>query len=77
MSHYITHVWTYGTKIYPRYETVDASSEGPEGLAGPPAWTSSVLGEWLLEHARTISSNGVVDPQADLFAQGFDRWAAS
>ena len=36
-----------------------------------------MIEEWLLEHARTISSNGNVDPHADLFAQGFDRCVVS
>ena len=56
---------------------MEASSEAPDGLAGPPAWTSEVLQEWLLEHALAISPNDSVDPHADLFAQGFDRCAVT
>jgi hypothetical protein len=64
-------------KAYQRYDTVEASSEVPDGLVGPAAWTNEVLQAWLLEHARTISPNDSVDPHADLFAQGFDRCAVS
>lgn len=60
-----------------RYDTVEASSEAPDGLVGPSAWTSGVLEQWLLEHAQAISPNGLVDPHADLFAQGFDRCVMS
>ena len=56
---------------------MEVSSEGPDGLAGPSAWSSEVLEEWLLEHARAISPTDVVDPRTDLFAQGFDRCAVS
>ncbi|KAG9309639.1 putative aminoadipate reductase [Chiua virens] len=62
----------YDGEINTLYETVEASSVSPDGLAGPSAWTSDVLESWLLEHARAISPNGEVDPHADLFAQGFD-----
>ncbi|KAF8555340.1 putative nonribosomal peptide synthetase [Imleria badia] len=60
----------YEVEINALYDTVEASSEA--GLAGPSAWTGEGLEEWLLEHARTISPKGSVDPHADLFAQGFD-----
>jgi hypothetical protein len=56
-----------------RYDTVEASSLSPNGLAGPSAWTSEVLEWWLLEHACAISPGHYVDPRTDLFAQGFDR----
>lgn len=47
-------------------------------MAWPPSsWTSNVLEEWLLEYSRIISPDGLVDPHADLFAQGFDRYAVS
>lgn len=59
-----------------RYETVDASSEAPDGLAAPSAWTTEGLEAWLLEHARIISSKSSIDPQADIFAQGFDRYVS-
>ncbi|KAF8129526.1 acetyl-CoA synthetase-like protein [Boletus edulis] len=62
----------YEAEINALYDTVEASAEAPGGLAGPSAWTSEALEEWLLEHARTISPSGSVDPSADLFAQGFD-----
>ncbi|KAF8120306.1 hypothetical protein EV363DRAFT_1478563 [Boletus edulis] len=62
----------YETEINALYDTVEASAEAPDGMAGPSAWTSEALEEWLLEHARTISSSGSVDPSADLFVQGFD-----
>lgn len=74
MSLNTTCVWTWVLDSS-RYETVEASSEA--GLAGPPAWTSEGLGEWLLEHARVISPKGSVDPHVDLFAQGFDRYVVS
>ncbi|KAF8436597.1 putative nonribosomal peptide synthetase [Boletus edulis BED1] len=62
----------YEAEINTLYDTVEASTEAPDGMAGPSAWTSEVLEEWLLEHARVISSTSSVNPTADLFAQGFD-----
>jgi nucleoside-diphosphate-sugar epimerase len=62
----------YEAEINALYETVDASSEAPDGLAAPSAWTTEGLEAWLLEHARIISSKSSIDPQADIFAQGFD-----
>ena len=53
---------------------MEASSEAPDGLAGPSAWTSEVLQEWLLlEPARAISPNDSIDPHV----VGLDRCAVS
>ncbi|KAF8129542.1 acetyl-CoA synthetase-like protein [Boletus edulis] len=62
----------YEAEINALYDTFEASTDAPDGLAGPSAWTSEVLENWLLEHACTISPSGSVNPSADLFAQGFD-----
>ncbi|KAG6371117.1 male sterility protein-domain-containing protein [Boletus reticuloceps] len=62
----------YEAEINKLYNIVEASAEAPDGMAGPSAWTSEVLEEWLLEHASAISSTSSVNPTADLFAQGFD-----
>ncbi|KIJ16100.1 hypothetical protein PAXINDRAFT_11143, partial [Paxillus involutus ATCC 200175] len=67
----------YETEINALYDTVEASSLSPNGLAGPSAWTSEVLGWWLLEHAWVISPGHYVDPRTDLFAQGFDSLSAT
>ncbi|KAF8838002.1 putative nonribosomal peptide synthetase [Paxillus ammoniavirescens] len=62
----------YEAEINALYDTVEASSLSPNGLAGPSAWTSEVLEEWLLEHASVISHGHHLDSKTDLFAQGFD-----
>lgn len=56
-----------------RYDTVEASSRSPSGLAGPPAWTGEALELWLAGHASAIGPSHHIDPTTDLFAQGFDR----
>ncbi|KIK91581.1 hypothetical protein PAXRUDRAFT_149195 [Paxillus rubicundulus Ve08.2h10] len=67
----------YETEINVLYDAVEASSLSPDGLAGPSAWTSEVLEEWLLEHASVISHGHHLDPSTDLFIQGFDSLSAT
>ncbi|KIJ59318.1 hypothetical protein HYDPIDRAFT_118655 [Hydnomerulius pinastri MD-312] len=62
----------YEAEIDTLYNAVEASSQSPNGLAGPSAWSGEELEEWLTEHASAISSGREIDPDDDLFAQGFD-----
>ncbi|KIJ62360.1 hypothetical protein HYDPIDRAFT_114897 [Hydnomerulius pinastri MD-312] len=62
----------YEAEIDTLYNTVEASSQSPNGRAGPSAWSGEELEEWLTEHASAISSGREIDPDDDLFAQGFD-----
>ncbi|KAH7890598.1 acetyl-CoA synthetase-like protein [Phlebopus sp. FC_14] len=62
----------YESEIDALYEIVEASSQLPHGMTGPSAWTAEALQGWLMEHAAAISSGRKIDPDTDLFAQGFD-----
>ncbi|KAK2461112.1 hypothetical protein APHAL10511_006891 [Amanita phalloides] len=67
----------YEAEINALYDTVEASSEAPDGLSGPSAWTREEIEKWLLDHAATINPNDHIDPHDDLFAQGFDSLSAT
>lgn len=56
-----------------RYETVEASAKESEKVEPPQSWLEGDLEPWLIKHAVDIMSSEIVDPQADLFEQGFDR----
>ncbi|KAF8121589.1 acetyl-CoA synthetase-like protein [Boletus edulis] len=64
----------YETEINTLYEV---SAKAPSGFPGPSAWTSEVLEGWFLNHARAITPGGIINPDADLFAQGFDSLSAT
>ncbi|KAF9223056.1 putative nonribosomal peptide synthetase [Gyrodon lividus] len=62
----------YETEIDVLYDAVEATFQSPNGLAGPSTWTADFLEEWLTDHACTISRGHSINPDTDLFAQGFD-----
>ena len=53
---------------------MDATSWSSSGSIGPSSWTTESILPWLIEHASTIGRGRSLDPYADLFAQGFDRY---
>lgn len=58
-----------------RYDTVEASAKGAENIEPPKSWNSIDLESWLVMHAADIHSGRKLDVEADLFEQGFDRFA--
>ncbi|KAF9223046.1 acetyl-CoA synthetase-like protein [Gyrodon lividus] len=65
-------VKTYESEIDALYNSVEATFQLSNGLAGPPAWTAESLEGWLTEHACAIIPGHTINPGTDLFAQGFD-----
>ena len=65
---------------YPNLTSVGNSYEQAEGSAGtrtdvllPTSWTTKNVENWLIVHAMAVNAGVVVDPDTDLFVQGFDR----
>lgn len=62
-----------------RYELVE-SSTGSEGVSLPADWKEGSVRTWILECARDVVSQShhdrhyEIDPQKDLFEQGYDRY---
>jgi hypothetical protein len=56
-----------------RYETVEGSAKAGNDVPLPTSWTAEDVEEWLKVHAAAVNADKAVDPDADLFAQGFDR----
>ena len=54
-----------------RYETVEASIQA----APPKSWSDVDLESWLVSQAADLHSGKKFDIKADLFEQGFDRYA--
>ncbi|KAF8840152.1 acetyl-CoA synthetase-like protein [Paxillus ammoniavirescens] len=65
-------VKVYETEIDALYNAVEATCQTPDDSAGPSAWTSKVLEEWLMGHAAVVVSGRSINPDTDLFVQGFD-----
>ena len=58
------------------YETI-AQSTNNQGIAPPQTWDAMGLEPWLTEQAQSlVSHEQPISPNADLFQQGFDRYAA-
>ena len=66
---------------HPNLTLVGNSYEHAEGSAGtgtdvllPTSWTTENVESWLIVHAMAVNAGVVVDPDTDLFVQGFDRY---
>ncbi|OJA12694.1 hypothetical protein AZE42_10100 [Rhizopogon vesiculosus] len=58
-----------------RYETVENSTDAGTDVPLPLNWTVEYVKSWLMVHAAAANAGKAVDPETDLFAQGFDRWS--
>jgi hypothetical protein len=56
-----------------RYENVESSNKAGIDVPLPANWTVEDVKRWLMVHAAAANAGKTVDPEADLFAQGFDR----
>ena len=65
---------TFFDHVY-RYYTVQQSGDA-NGIASPETWTVEDVEEWLLEHAKSIMTDGSENLSAsvDIFEHGFDRY---
>ncbi|KAF7293886.1 Acetyl-CoA synthetase-like protein [Mycena chlorophos] len=66
----------YEKEIVELYDTIEASTSAPSDVAPPPSFTAPDLAPWLLAHAEKLSDKRI-DPQRDLFDQGFDSLNAT
>jgi hypothetical protein len=60
-----------------RYEKVESSTRAGIDVPLPMNWTVESVEHWLMVHAAAANADKTVDPETDLFAQGFDRWASA
>jgi len=56
-----------------RYEQVEGSTRAGIDVPLPTNWTAEDVESWLMVHAAAVNADRAVDPEADLFALGFDR----
>jgi len=61
------------TYMSDRYETVENSARAGIDVPLPANWTVEAVQSWLMVHATAANAGKIVDPEGDLFAQGFDR----
>lgn len=59
-----------------RYETVEASAQSVSDVEPPATWGATDVEAWLASQAADINSAHTLDPDADLFSQGFDRYTS-
>ena len=59
-----------------RYKTVEDSTNA-HGVPPPVSWDVQDVRNWLLQHATSVHGDQAVDPERDLFEQGFDRYVDS
>jgi hypothetical protein len=55
------------------YEKVEGSTRIGIDIPLPTSWTAEDVEGWLKVHAAAVNADKEVDPDADLFTQGFDR----
>ncbi|KAG1870691.1 putative aminoadipate reductase [Suillus subalutaceus] len=67
----------YEEEIDALYETVEGSAKAGIDVPLPTSWTAADVEEWLKVHAAAVNADKAVDPDADLFAQGFDSLSAT
>ena len=56
-----------------RYDSVEASATAGIEVPLPSEWTSPQVKDWLMLHSTAVNSETPVNPDVDLFEQGFDR----
>jgi hypothetical protein len=57
-----------------RYEKVEDSTRAGIDVPLPTSWTAEDVEGWLEVHAAAVNADKAVEPDTDLFVQGFDRW---
>jgi len=57
-----------------RYDRMESNGISGSDVSLPTNWTAEDVESWLMIHVAAVNDNTTVDPDADLFAQGFDRW---
>ncbi|KAG2076580.1 putative aminoadipate reductase [Suillus decipiens] len=67
----------YEEEINVLYEKVEGSARAGTDVPLPTSWTTEDVEEWLKVHATAVNADKAVDPDADLFAQGFDSLSAT
>ncbi|KAI6125333.1 putative nonribosomal peptide synthetase [Pisolithus croceorrhizus] len=63
----------YESEIDALYQSVEASAITGIEVPLPSEWTPPKIEGWLVIHATAVNTNQPVDPDVDLFDQGFDR----
>jgi thioester reductase-like protein len=59
------------------YEKVEGSTRAGIDVPLPTSWTPEDVEGWLSVHAAAVNDNKAVDPDTDLFSQGFDSLSAT
>ncbi|KAI5990800.1 putative aminoadipate reductase [Pisolithus marmoratus] len=67
----------YESEINALYESVEASATAGIEVSLPSEWTAPEVQSWLMIHAAAVNSNEPVNPDMDLFEQGFDSLSAT
>ncbi|KAG1853273.1 putative aminoadipate reductase [Suillus tomentosus] len=67
----------YEEEINALYEKVEGSTRIAIDIPLPTSWTAEDVEGWLKVHAATVNADKEVDPDADLFTQGFDSLSAT
>ncbi|KAG2145295.1 putative aminoadipate reductase [Suillus bovinus] len=67
----------YEKEINALYEKVEGSVRAGTDVPLPTSWTAEDVEGWLKVHAAAVNADKAVDPEADLFAQGFDSLSAT
>nr|F8P9P5.2 RecName: Full=Adenylate-forming reductase Nps11; AltName: Full=Benzoic acid reductase; AltName: Full=Nonribosomal peptide synthase-like enzyme 11; Short=NRPS-like [Serpula lacrymans var. lacrymans S7.9]ANX99775.1 benzoic acid reductase [Serpula lacrymans] len=70
-------VTIYDKEIDALYDTVEASTTVNKDVELPKDWSEESLVVWLGEHAARVNSDKKVDPEVDVFEQGFDSLTAT
>ncbi|KAJ7052222.1 putative aminoadipate reductase [Mycena amicta] len=66
----------YDSEITALYDTIEASGNAANDVAPPVSWAAQDLEGWLLMHAGLLTGKDL-DPETDLFNQGFDSLNAT
>ncbi|KAG1870690.1 putative aminoadipate reductase [Suillus subalutaceus] len=67
----------YEAEINALYEKVEGSTRAGIDVPLPTSWTAEDIEKWLKIHAAAVNADKAVDPDTDLFAQGFDSLSAT
>ncbi|KAG1779119.1 putative aminoadipate reductase [Suillus placidus] len=67
----------YEEEINALYEKVEGSARAGIDVPLPMSWTAEDVEGWLKVHAAAVNADKAVDPDTDLFVQGFDSLSAT
>ncbi|KAL4071516.1 hypothetical protein V8B97DRAFT_1960480 [Scleroderma yunnanense] len=67
----------YEPEINALYQSVEASTTAGIEVPLPSEWKPSEVKDWLMVHATMVNSDTPVNPEVDLFEQGFDSLSAT